>query len=176
MNLVVYGDGVERLARPIRILVNELNSTAPVYHVQTMEDVKSIAMVDRSYPTLLLTIFGLLALFLASTGIYGLVAFQVSQGKRAIGVQVALGATASNVRRMILGNGLAPVMVGVAFGLTGAFGLTRLLGSLLYKVSPVDPAVYWSVSAILVLIAATASLVPAIKATRIDPVEVLRSE
>lgn len=176
MNLVVYGEGVEGLARQIRTLVNEQNSTAPVYHVQTMEEVKSASMVDRSYPTLLLTIFGLLALFLASIGIYGLVAYQVSQGKHAIGVHVALGATASNVRRMVAGNGLVPVIAGVAIGLTGAFGLTRLLGGLLYEVSPVDPTVYLAVSATLVLVAAAASLVPAMKATRIDPVEVLRAE
>ena len=77
---------------------------------------------------------------------------------------------------MVVGNGLVPVIGGVAIGLTGAFGLTRLLGSLLYEVSPVDPTVYVGVSAVLVLVAATASLVPAMKATRIDPVEVLRAE
>jgi putative ABC transport system permease protein len=132
--------------------------------------------VDRSYPTLLLTVFGLLALFLASIGIYGLVAFQVNQGKHNIGINVALGATAASVRRMVVGAGLIPVLVGIAVGLAGAFGLAQLLGSLLYEVSPVDAQVYIGASVILLLVAATASLVPAVRATRIDPVEVLRAE
>ena len=176
MNLVVLGEDIEPFAHPIRALVNELNSAAPVYHVQTMKEVKSASMLGRSYPTLLLTIFGLVALFLASIGICGLVAFQANQGRHDIGVHVALDATTASVRRMVLGTGLVPVSVGIAFGLAGAFGLTRLLGSLLYEASPLDPAVYLGVPSILLLVAATASLVPAIRATRINPVEVLRSE
>ena len=87
-----------------------------------------------------------------------------------------MGASASNVRRMVVGKGQSPVLVGIVFGLAGAFGLTRLLGSLLYEVDPLDPAVYLGVSLILILVAATASLIPAVRATRLDPVEVLRAE
>lgn len=176
MNLVVYGDGVERLARPIRTLVNGMRGSVPVYHVQTMEDVKSASMVDRSYPTLLLTVFGLLALFLASIGIYGLVAFQVNQGRHDIGIHMALGAPASSVRRRILGGGLIPVLIGIGAGLAGSAALSRLLTGMLHEVSPIDPPVYLGVPMILVLAAGTASLVPALRATRVDPVEVLRAE
>jgi predicted permease len=176
MNLVVHGEAVERLAGPIRAIVRDMNGAIPVYHVQTMEDVKSAAMVDRSYPTVLLTLFGLLALFLASVGIYGLVAFHVNQARHDIGVHLALGATAQNVRWRVLGLGMAPVLAGVAAGLAGAFGLTRMIGGLLYEVSPIDPAVYVGVPALLLLVAMTASLIPATRATRLDPVEVLRAE
>jgi putative ABC transport system permease protein len=176
MNLVVHGAAVEHLAGPIRNLVGAMSSTAPVYHVQTMAEVKAAAMADRSQPTLLLTVFGLLALFLAAIGIYGLVAFQVNQGRQNIALRVALGATSSQVRSMVLGKGLLPVLAGTGVGLVGAFGLTRLLRGLLYEVSAVDPAVYLGVSAILLLVAGAATLVPALRATRLDPIAVLRSE
>jgi len=176
MNLVVHGQGVERLAGPIRSIVTRMNSAVPVYNVQTMEAVKAGAMTDHSYPTMLLTVFGLFALFLASIGIYGLVAFNVNQGRHDIGVHVALGATASQVRRMVMGRGLLPVFVGLALGLAGAVGGVRLLDSLLYEVDPIDPPVYLGVCATLLLVAGTASLVPAVRASRLDPVEVLRSE
>jgi len=176
MNLVVHGEHIERLARPIRSLVNRMNGAAPVYHVQTMDEIKAASMIDRSYPTLLLTVFGLLALFLASIGIYGLVAFQVNQARHDIGIHVALGASASNVRRRILGGGLAPVAIGIGIGLAGTVAMSRLLTSMLYEVSAVDPPVYIGVPIVLLIVAATASLVPALRATRIDPVEVLRVE
>ncbi len=176
MNVVVHAESVERLAGPIRSIVSGVNSAVPVYRVQTMKEVKSAAMVGRTYPTLLLTVFGLLALFLASIGIYGLVVFQVNQGKHDIGIHMALGATRGHVRQMVVGKGLFPVILGIAVGLMGAFGLTRMLNSLLYEVSPLDLPVYLGVSTILLLVAATASLLPAVGATRLDPVEVLRSE
>jgi predicted permease len=176
MNLVVHGESVERLAAPIRSIVSHVNSSVPVYRVQTMQEVKSAAMVGRTYPTLLLTLFGLLALFLASIGIYGLVAFQVNQGSHDIGIHMALGATRGHVRQMVVGKGLIPVFLGIAVGLTGAVGLTRMLNSLLYEVSSLDLPVYLGVSAILLLVATTACLLPAVNATRLDPVVALRSE
>jgi putative ABC transport system permease protein len=176
MSLVVFGENVEHLAGPIRSLVSRMNSAAPVYHVQTMAAVKAGAMVDHSYPTILLTLFGVLALFLASVGIYGLVAFDASQGRHDIGVHVALGATGADVLRRVVGGGLVPVGVGVGLGLVAAVGLTRLLGSLLYGVGPVDPMVFLGVPIVLLLVATTASLVPAVRATRLDPAAVLRSE
>ncbi len=176
MNLVVHGQTVESLAGPIRAIVSRMNSAVPLYNVQTMEAVKAGAMTDHSYPTILLTVFGLFALFLASIGIYGLVAFNVNQGRHDIGVHVAFGATASQVRGMVVGSGLLPVLVGLALGLTCAVGVTRLLESLLFEVDPIDPPVYLGVCAVLLLVAACASLIPAVRATRVDPVEVLKSE
>jgi len=176
MTLVVHGEAVDMLAGPIRNLVHAMSGAAPVYNVRTMEAVKAAAMADRSQPTLLLTVFGVLALFLASIGIYGLVAFQVNQGRKSIALRVALGATRSQVRMMVLGKGLLPVLAGTGVGLLGAFGLTRLLRGLLYEVSAVDPTAYLGVCIILLLVAAAASLVPAFRATRLDPVAVLRSE
>jgi predicted permease len=176
MNVLVHGESVERLAGPIRAIVRDRNGAVPVYHVQTMEDVRSAAMVDRSYPTVLLTVFGLLALFLASVGIYGLVAFHVSQARHDIGVHLALGATAADVRRSVFSTGLTPVLAGIGAGLAGAFILMRLIGGLLYQVSPADPTVYLGVPALLLLVAASASLIPAARATRLDPVDVLRAD
>jgi predicted permease len=176
MNLVVFGENVKHLAGPIRALVSRMNSAAPVYNVQTMEAVKAGAMADHSYPTILLTLFGVVALFLASVGIYGLVAFDASQARHDIGVRVALGATGAHVRRRVVGGGLVPVGIGIGLGMAAATGLTRLLDSLLYGVSPLDPTVYVGVPVVLLLVATTASLVPAVRAARMDPADVLRAE
>jgi putative ABC transport system permease protein len=176
MNLVVFGENVKHLAGPIRALVSRMNSAAPVYNVQTMEAIKAGAMADHSYPTILLTLFGVVALFLASVGIYGLVAFDASQGRHDIGVRVALGATGADVRRRVVGGGLVPVGVGIGLGMAAAIGLTRLLGSLLFRVSPLDPTVYVGVPVVLLLVATTASLFPAVRAARMDPADVLRAE
>ena len=176
MNLVIFGENVEHLAGPIRALVSQMNSAAPVYNVQTMEAVKAGAMVDHSYPTILLTLFGVMALFLASVGIYGLVAFDASQARHDIGVRVALGATGADVMRRVVGGGLVPVGVGICLGMAAATGLTRLLGSLLYGVSPLDPTVYVGVPVVLLLVATTASLFPAVRAARMDPANVLGAE
>jgi predicted lysophospholipase L1 biosynthesis ABC-type transport system permease subunit len=176
MNVVVHGETVEQLAGSIRSLVRGKNSAVPVYQVRMMDEVRTAAMVDRSYPTVLLTVFGLLAVFLASVGIYGLVAFHVSQARHDIGVHLALGATAINVRHKVLGTGLAAVLVGIAAGLVGAVALMRLVSGLLYQVSPVDPTVYLAAPAILLLVAVAACLIPATRASKLDPVEVLRAD
>lgn len=176
MTLVVYGRAVDGLAAPIRALVHEMNTAAPVDHVETMTAVKARSMTDRSYPTLLLTAFGLLALVLASVGIYGLVAFDVTQHRHDIGVHVAVGATGAQVERMLVGSGLRPVVIGLAAGLLCAVGVTRLLGSLLYGVDPLDLPVFVGAPAVLLAVATAASFLPVRKATRLDPAQVLRSE
>lgn len=176
MTLVVHGTHPEGLAGPIRALVHEMSSAAPVDQVATMASVKAASMTDRSYPTMLLVAFGLLALLLASVGVYGMVAFDAQQRRRDIGVRVAVGATSSGVLRTLVGGSLVPVGVGIAVGLGVAVALTRMLGSLLYGVSALDLPVFLGVPGILLAVSVAASLVPAWRASRCDPAEVLRGE
>jgi putative ABC transport system permease protein len=130
---------------------------------------------DRFF-TLLLTGFGALALLLAVVGIYGLLAFAVTQRTREIGVRVALGARAPDVVRMIVGSGMALVVGGVVIGLLGALATTRLLAGLLQLVSATDPATFVGVPLVLAAAALLASWLPARRATRVDPMVALRME
>jgi ABC-type antimicrobial peptide transport system permease subunit len=117
-----------------------------------------------------------MALVLGVAGIYGVISYSVSQRTREIGIRVALGAQAAAVRRMFVTHGVALAGVGVAIGLTAAFGLMRIMSSLLFEVSPVDPWTYGIVSLTLLAATVLASYVPAVRATAVDPLEALRSE
>jgi ABC-type antimicrobial peptide transport system permease subunit len=124
----------------------------------------------------MLGIAGGMALLLGVAGIYGVISYSVSQRTREIGIRIALGAQARAVRRMFVGHGLALAVVGVAIGLTAALAIMRLMSSLLFEVSPVDPMTYAMVSLALLAATALASYVPAVRATSVDPLEALRSE
>ena len=117
-----------------------------------------------------------MALLLGVVGIYGVISYSVSQRTREIGIRMALGAQQEAVRRMFIRHGLMLTAIGVAIGLAAAAGLMRLLGSLLFEVSPLDPLTYVAVPIVLALAALAASYLPARKATTIDPVEALRAE
>ncbi len=120
--------------------------------------------------------FGLLALTLAAIGIYGVMSNSVARRTREIGVRLALGAQAADVRRLVVGQGMAMVLVGVVTGLAAALAIMRMTESLLFGVSAADPLTYTAVAALLVGVAALAAYIPARRATRIDPVVALRSE
>ena len=123
-----------------------------------------------------LTAFGVIALGLACLGLYGLIAFSVAQRIREIGIRVALGASKARIFRMILGDGLRLTVIGVLLGLSGVVSSTRLLRSLLFEISPLDPTALLSVICILLVVSAVACYIPALRATSADPASVLREE
>jgi ABC-type antimicrobial peptide transport system permease subunit len=125
---------------------------------------------------LLLSIFATSALLLAAIGIYGVMSYSVQQQTRDIGIRMALGAERNTILAMILRQGLMPAFIGVAAGLAGAFGLTRLMESLLYGVKSGDPISFFGVAATLLMVALFAVLIPARRAISLDPVSALRSE
>jgi predicted permease len=148
----------------------------PVSRFRTMEQVISESTARTNFNMLLLTIFAGTALLLAALGIYGLMSYSVEQRTQEIGIRVALGASGSNILRMVLRRGLLLAGIGLAVGLAAAFGLTRLLSSLLFGVKASDPIAFCAVMVTLASVASVAIYVPARRATRIDPLIALRSE
>jgi ABC-type antimicrobial peptide transport system permease subunit len=124
----------------------------------------------------LLTLFGVLAVVLATVGVYGVMAYGVTQRTRELGIRLALGARASSVQAMVLRQGLGITLLGLGLGLVGALALSRLLTTLLYRVSPTDPKVLSAAVLILAGVSVVACLIPAIRATKVDPIDALRSE
>jgi putative ABC transport system permease protein len=158
---------------------NELRHASgglPVARIRTMEEVLSRSMARENFNMLVLTIFGCSALLLGAVGIYGLMAYSLAQRIHEIGIRLALGADSSHIRNMVMMQGLVPVLVGIACGLAGAFGLTRLIASSLFGVKAWDPLVFFAVPVILVGVAFVAVWLPAMRASRIDPIHALRYE
>jgi len=148
----------------------------PVARMRPMADVVGASLQQRNFNMLLLTIFGGIALVLAAIGIYGLMSYAVEQGTRDIGVRLALGAERRAILRMVVTRGMTLAGIGLAVGLAGAFGASRLLAGLLYGVKPSDPATYAIVAGVLGVIALAACYLPALRATRVDPIVALRAE
>jgi ABC-type antimicrobial peptide transport system permease subunit len=130
----------------------------------------------QNFNMLLLSIFAASALLLAAIGIYGLMSHSVEQQTQEIGVRMALGADKPALLRLVLSQGMPPALIGVAVGLFAAFGLTRLLESLLYEVKPTDPLSFFAVAATLSVVSLVAVLIPARRAMSVDPLSALRSE
>ena len=144
--------------------------------VRAMDSILAASLSRQNFNMLLLSIFAGSALILAAIGIYGLMAYAVQQQTQEIGVRMALGAHKSTTLLLILRQGLTPALIGVIAGLAGAFGLTRLMESLLYEVKSTDPLSFFGVAAVLILVAVVAVLIPARRAMSIDPVAALRAE
>ena len=164
------------LTSAVRAAIRESDPALPVFGAQTMEELRRLGFWQFELFGWMFTTFGALALVLASVGVYGVLAYSVSQRTQEIGVRMALGASAETVRRMILVQGLRLAAVGIAFGLLGAFGITRIIGTLLYDVTPTDPISFGLVAVVLAAVAAAASYLPARRATHVDPVVSLRGE
>jgi putative ABC transport system permease protein len=160
----------------VRAAILETDPDLPVYGISSMEKLMAEAVAGRRYTAALLGIFAALALLLAAVGIYGVTALAVHQRTREIGVRLALGARRRSIVAMILGQGLWLTFLGIGIGLAGALALTRYLESLLFQVTPTDPATFTGVAAFLAAVAAVACCVPARRAVRMDPITVLRCE
>jgi putative ABC transport system permease protein len=160
----------------LRQIVRSLDPEVPLFQVRTMQDVLSESVAPRRFNMLLLAAFAGLALLLASIGIYGVMSYSVSQYTHEIGIRIALGASAANVLRLIVREGMTLVLIGLAVGATGALALTRVMSSLLFDVKPWDPLTFASVSLLLAAVAFAASYIPARRATRVDPMFALRYE
>ncbi len=166
----------ERLVAPVRQVVQGLDRDLPLDRVQTLDAVVAESLAADRVKTLLIGMFGGLALVLAAVGIYGLVSYSVAQRTHEIGIRVALGAGRGAVQRMVIGQGMGLVLLGLAAGLAGSVAVGRLIASQLYEVSATDPWTYAGVPLLLAAVALAANWVPARRATRVDPLEALRVE
>ena len=169
-------NGAASLAPAVRGLISSLDKDLPVYRVTTMEELVAGSMAQRRFSMLLLGTFALIALLLAAVGLYGVIAYSVTQRTHEIGLRMALGAQPGDVFKMVLGQGMMLALIGVAVGLAGAFVLTRLMQSMLFGIEPTDPATFASIAVLLTCVALVACYIPARRATKVDPVVSLRYE
>ena len=163
-------------AGAVREQLNELDPTLPLADVRMMDDVLERAQARPRFLTLLLTLFSVVALAIATVGIYGVVSYSVARRTKEFGLRMVLGAQGGDVLGLVMKQGAGMVLVGLAAGLVTAFALTRLMASLLFGVAPTDLATFASVTAVLAAVALAACYVPARRATRVDPMQTLRYE
>ena len=159
-----------------RDAVHSIDRNLPIANVRTMSELVDASVGQRKLSMILLGVFSAIALLLASIGIYGVMSYSVAQRTRELGIRMALGAARSRVLALVVGQGMALAGVGVVIGLVTAFALTRFLASQLFGVGATDPSTFALVSILLVGVALLASLLPALRATRVDPVVALRDE
>ncbi|MBP8273077.1 MAG: ABC transporter permease [Acidobacteria bacterium] len=165
--LAVLGSSIERTVR-------QLDAGLPIVKLRTMDDVFGDSVSRPKFITLLLAIFAGLALTLAAIGTYGVLSYLVTQQSQEIGIRMALGASRGNVLGLILKQGLMLTAIGLTFGVAGAFAAGRLMRSLLFNVSPSDPLTIGGVALVMAIVATAACLIPALRATRVDPLQTLR--
>jgi predicted permease len=164
------------LAPLLRRMVWEVDGDVPVPEVRTLEEVMSRSVADRRFQVLLIVAFAAAALALAAFGTYGVVSYAVARRRAELGIRMALGANRGDVLRMVLGQGMMPVLAGLAAGALVSLAVGRYLASLLFGVSPRDPLAFAAASAVLLIVAAAACLAPARRATMVNPIEALRFE
>ena len=164
------------VAAAVRQELRQVDSQLPIYDVKTMDQVLYTVTARPRFLTFLLVVFAGVAVLLAAIGIYGIMSYTVAQGTREIGIRAALGAQRRDLLRMVLSKGLKLTLIGIALGVAGAFGLTRLMSNLLFGVSATDPLTFAGVTALLVIVALLATYIPARRATKVDPLIALRYE
>jgi len=156
--------------------VHQQDADQPLRDVRTMDDILADSLSQQRFSMLLLASFAGLALVLAAVGIYSVLAYAVRQRQREIGIRMALGAQLGDVLRMVVAEGMRPALIGVVLGLAGALALKRAVSSLVFGVSESDPLTFLSVSVLLAMVALVASIMPAYRATKVDPMRALREE
>jgi ABC-type antimicrobial peptide transport system permease subunit len=156
--------------------VHEVDPETPVTEVMTMNELISNSLSPQRSNMLLLAAFAGLALVLTAVGIYSVLSYAVRRRVREIGIRMALGASHSDVLKMVLADGLKPILLGVAIGYAVALGLGRVVSSLIFGVRPTDPLTFATVASLLVAVGVLATIVPAYRATRVEPVRTLRDE
>jgi predicted permease len=168
--------GSQSLFADVQRAVWTQNANLPLGSVRTLEAIFDKSLARTSFTLVMLAIAGAMALLIGLVGIYGVISYTVSQRRREIGIRLALGAPKTQLLRLFVARGFALALIGVAFGLAGAVALTQLLRSQLFDVSPLDPLTYAAVSLGLVAAAVIASLLPALRAAAVDPLEAVRAE
>ena len=158
-----------------RGILQDLNPQIPP-SFRTFQQVYSASLGSRKFNVILIGFFGITALLLATAGVFGVMAYSVSRRTREFGVRVALGATSGNVLRMVLGQGMRTILIGVAIGIVGSFALTQTVSSLLFGVTATDPVTFAGVTLLLIAVALLACYIPARRATKVDPMVALRYE
>jgi len=160
----------------LRQVVRRMDPEVPIFQVRTLEEIARSRLGMGRFAQSLFGVFAALALLLGAVGIYGVMSFAVSRRAREFGVRMALGASRGSVLRLVLGQGARLTIPGVFVGLVAAMGSARLLESILYEVSPLDPVTYVAVALLLGVVSLGASYLPAYRATRLDPITSLREE
>jgi len=168
--------GTQSLLTEARAAVWSVDSSLPVFLVSTMKDLYDQSLAATSFALVMLGIAGTMALLLGIVGIYGVMSYAVSQRTREMGIRLALGAKPAQLKRMFVGNGLVLAGAGIAIGLAAAAGLTRLMKTLVFGTSTLDPVIYFAMAGVLVAAAVLATYLPARRASRIDPTQALRLE
>jgi len=173
MTLVAKSPSGAAIVPAMRAAVKRVDAELPMYDVQTMNDVLEQSTATRRFNTMLLTLLGATGLILAAIGIYGVIAFFVSQRTQEIGVRVALGATTGNVIAMVVRQALVLALMGIMLGGLAALWATKVLGSMLFQVGARDPYAFIAGAIVLLLVALGASLIPARRAARVEPIRAL---
>jgi putative ABC transport system permease protein len=166
----------ESIAPALRQVVAEVDQTVPVAEVQTMEHIVSESVTQPRFNLFLVGLFGGLALLLSAAGIYGVTSYTVTQRTHELGIRLALGAQVSDVLKLVLGQGMAVIGIGLVLGLAASFALMRLMRSLLFGVGENDPLTFVAITLVLLVVALIACYVPARRATKVDPLIALRYE
>jgi putative ABC transport system permease protein len=166
----------QSIAPALRQAVAEVDRTVPVSEVQTMEHIVSESVTQPRFNLFLLGLFGSIALLLSAAGIYGVTSYTVTQRTHELGIRLALGAQVGDVLKLVMGQGMVVIGIGLALGLAASFVLMRLLRSLLFGVGENDPLTFTAITFVLLLVALAACYVPARRATKVDPLTALRYE
>lgn len=164
------------LAAAVRHEIAAVDPLQPVSGVSTMKEIVAASVMQQRFSVFLFTIFAVIALLLAATGIFGVISSAVTQRTHEIGVRMALGADKQNILRLVASHGLKPALIGAAVGIIASLGLAQLLTSMLFSIQPTDPATFFLVTGILAAVAAIACYIPARRAMRVDPIFALRCE